>query len=63
MKIMMIKIKHLIKGDLFIRKVDSSIIYVRGSYVRGIRRYSCYRYDDVNCVIFLKGDTDVFVEF
>lgn len=66
----MIKLKQLKKGDLFLRKepkddqnVSASSVWVRGDYVPSERKYSCYKWDDVNHESFLKGDKLVFVEF
>lgn len=66
----MIKLKQLKKGDLFLRKepkddqnVRASSVWVRGDYVPSERKYSCYKWDDVNHESFLKGDKLVFVEF
>jgi hypothetical protein len=58
-----ITIKELKYNDTFRwRDSEKSPIWVRGTYVREIRKYSCYRYDDVNHEAFLDGTKQVFTE-
>lgn len=57
------KIKELKRGDFFKRKPDSQEVYVRGEYCREEKKYSCYKHDDTNSEIFLKGDKEVYVNF
>lgn len=68
------RIKELELGDYFVissKSIDcnteevksSSSVWVRGSYDRSSKKYSCYKYDDVNHENFFKGDKKVFVDF
>ena len=57
------QLKELKKGDYFKRKATSSIVYVKGEYIRSIKKYSCYKFEDINSEIFLKGATEVITDF
>ena len=60
-------IKELKKGEWFTRKpIDEPTerqVYVRGEYVRDIKKYECWHWDDTNAVIYLKGETPAYVDF
>lgn len=63
-------LKKLKKGDLFkriIRRngnlVPGQDVYVRGEYIRSCKSFSCYKYEDVNSEILLKGSTIVAFDF
>lgn len=57
-------LKSLSKGDYF-RLVDSDTapVWVRGEYIREKRKYSTYRFDDVNHERLLPGNREVYVDF
>lgn len=57
------QLKELIKHDYFKRKATTSIVYVKGEFIRSIKKYECYKFEDVNSRIFLKGTTEVFTDF
>ncbi len=57
------QLKDLKRGDFFKRKATSSIVYIRDEYERTLKKYSCYKFDDVNSEIFLKGSTEVYTDF
>lgn len=56
-------LRSLAEGTFFKRKPDAARVYVRGEYIRGANKYSCYWFDDVNREILLSGDTVVTVGF
>lgn len=57
-------IRNLKKGEFFrLSDRDSAPVWVRGEYVREVKRYSTYKYDDVNHEQLLKGNRKVFVGF
>lgn len=53
------EIKSIKKGDLF-RLTPNGPIWVRGEYERSLKKFSCYKYEDVNKETFLKGDRVVY---
>ena len=61
-------VRDLKRGEYFcIREYDdstvevkSSAVWVRGDYVPSLKKFSCYRFDDVNDERFFKGDKKVF---
>jgi len=57
------KIEDLKIGEFFKLKEDSSVVYVRGNYVREIKKYESSKFDDVNHFIYKKKGTLVFVDF
>lgn len=57
-------IRNLKKGEFFrLSDRDCAPVWVRGEYVREVKRYSTYKYDDVNHEQLLKGNRKVFVGF
>lgn len=57
-------IRELKKGELFrLSDRENAPVWVRGEYVREVKRYSTYKYDDVNHEQLLKGNRKVFVGF
>jgi len=59
-------LKDLKKGEFFKRvskKGIGSIVYVRGDYDKSTKTYECYKYDDINSFINLKGNAVVCIEF
>jgi len=62
---MIVKLKTLKNGELFKRKSNSNIEYIRGDFNRGRRGnwpdcYSCSDSMNVNREIFLHGSTPVW---
>jgi hypothetical protein len=56
-----VKIKDLKKGDYFrLRDTENSPLWVRGEYIRECKKYSTYKYDDVNHERLIKGDKIVY---
>lgn len=55
----MIKIKEVKPGYMF-RFTLAGPAWVRDEYIRGLKKYSCYKYEDVNKETFLKGDRMVY---
>lgn len=61
-------LKDLKKGDFFTLKdygeyPDDNRVYVKGDYDRSDKKYSCYKFTDVNAETFKKGTTKVFTDF
>lgn len=56
------KISELKRGEFF-RLPNQSVVYVRDNYVRELKKYSCYKYEDVCNERFFKGDKLVEVDF
>ena len=58
------KLKDLKRGEFFkLKDSPTSPMWVRSEYCRSERKYSCYKYDDVNHESFFKGDRIVFTDF
>lgn len=58
-----IKLKEVKQGDYFKRTPDAKAVYVRDYYERSTKRYSCYKFDDVNAESFINGEKLVYVGF
>ena len=63
----MAKVKELKKGDWFTKKAIAepreSQVWIRGEYDRGMRKYECYRFDDVNTFCYIQGTKEVYTDF
>lgn len=57
------KIEDLKIGEFFKLKEDSSVVYVRGSYIREIKKYESSKWEDINSFTYKKKGTLVFVDF
>ena len=55
-------VRDLKQGDYFKRLKGASVL-VRGEDVRSLKKCSCHYFDNVNKEVFLKGDTEVNVDF
>ena len=55
-------VKELKKGDYFKRPKGASVL-VRGEYVRSLKKFSCYYFNNVNKEVFIKGDVEVVTDF
>lgn len=57
-------IQSLKKGEYFrLAESDTATVWLRGEYIREAKKYSTYRYDDVNHERLLRGNKLVWVEF
>ena len=60
-------VKELKKKEYFTRKQieypKDSQVYIRGEYDRETKKYFCYKWNDVNAYILLKGNTTVYTDF
>lgn len=57
-------IRKLKKGEFFrLEDSDTAPVWVRGEYVPSEKKFSTYKYDDVNHERLCKGETEVFVDF
>lgn len=57
-------IRTLRKGEFFRLKDNGTApVWVRGEYNREAKKYSTYKFDDVNHERLLRGDQPVFVGF
>ena len=60
-------VKELKKGEYFTKKPTynpkESQVFIRGDYIRELKKYECYRFDDINNCCYLKGRTEVYTEF
>lgn len=57
-------IKELKKGTYFkFKDSETAPVWVRGEYIREAKKYSCYKFDDVNHEKLTKGSQEVFINF
>lgn len=57
-------IRELSKGEFFrLTNRENAPVWVRGEYVREAKKYSTYKYDDINNERLLPGDKEVFIGF
>lgn len=57
-------IRELKKGEFFrLTDRENAPVWVRGEYIREVKKYSIYKYDDVNHENLRSGDKIVFVGF
>lgn len=57
-------IRELKKGEFFrLTDWENAPVWVRGEYIREEKKYSTYKYDDVNNERLLPGDKEVFIGF
>lgn len=57
-------IRQLKKGEFFrLRDCETSPVWVRGEYIPEAKKYSTYKFDDVNHEVLRKGNFVVFVGF
>lgn len=63
----MMKLKDLKKGDYFTGKnieyPTEKQVYIKGDYDRSLKKYRCINFSDISKEIFLKPDTEIFVDF
>ena len=62
-----VKLKELKLNEFFTRKPienpNINQVYLRSTYVRENKKYSCIKYSDMNSEIMLKGETIVYIDF
>ena len=57
-------IRELKKGEFFrLRESDTEPVWVSGEYVPAVKKFSTYKFEDVNHERLLKGNTIVFTGF
>lgn len=57
-------LKQVKNGDYFrLRPTEKAPVWVRGDYERDTKKYECYRYDNVNYMLTMKGTREVYVDF
>lgn len=57
-------IRELKKGEFFrLRESDTAPVWVRDEYIPALKKFSTYKFDDVNHEHLLKGNTIVFTGF
>ena len=61
------KVKDLKKGDFFTLKPISepteNQVYIRDEYARDVKKYTAYKYSDVNAYRCFSGDKVVYIDF
>lgn len=58
------KLKNLKRGDYFkLKNSDTAPVWVKGEYVRSERKYSAYKFDDVNHERLMPGQLDIITDF
>ena len=58
------KLKDLKRGDFFrLKDSDTAPVWVKGEYVRSEKKYSTYKFDDVNHERLMSPDKEVITEF
>mgnify|MGYP003646181732 FL=1 len=50
-------------GDYIKRKADAKSVYIKGTYNKASKSFSCIDTDDINKEIFIKANKPVFVGF
>jgi len=61
---MAMRIKYLKKGEFFkIKDSEKADVWVRDEYVRELKKYSTYKFNDINHEKLLQGDREVYVGF
>ncbi len=58
-----LSLKNVKPGDYIKRKADSKAVYIKGSYDRTTKSFSCVDVEDICREIFIKADKAVFVGF
>lgn len=59
----MTKIKDLPKGEYFKKTETAKAVFVRGEYDRSSKLFECHAFDDINKVIYLNPNKEVFAGF
>jgi hypothetical protein len=56
-------VKQLKKGDFFSTTATHKQVLIRGDYIRATKRFACYRANDINHTLYLKGDKVIYTNF
>ena len=57
-------VRKLGKGEFFrLKDSETAPVWVRGEYLPACRKFSCYKFDDVNHERLMNGNANVFVGF
>ena len=57
-------IRELKKGDFFrLKESDTAPVWVRGEYIPALKKFSTYKFDDVDHERHLNGDAGFFTDF
>lgn len=57
-------IRELKKGEFFrLKESDTAPVWIRGNYIPEAKKFTTYKFDDVNHEHLLKGDIRVFIGF
>ena len=60
------ELRNLKKGTFFTKKEiaypNDSQVWVKGDYVRSMKRFECYRYSDVNDIQYIRPDKIVYTD-
>lgn len=56
-------IENIKVGEYFKKKPDGKTVYIRDKYVQGMKKYECYKFDDVNDLCYLKKGSVVYIGF
>lgn len=61
-----INLRDAKKGELlFLKNPEehpTAALYVKGDYIRELKKYELYKWEDVNSYTYKKGDFPVYVE-
>lgn len=57
------KISQIKPNEYIRRKPDSKKTYIKNTYSKSMKAYSCVDFDDINNKIFIKSNTIVFIDF
>lgn len=61
------KLSKLRNGEYFtVKQIDypkEKQVYIKGDYIRSIKKYSCTKFSDINEEYFFKPDKEVFTDF
>ena len=56
-------LKQIKAGDYIKRKIDAKTVYIKGTYDRATKSFSCIDTEDICREVFIKADKLVFVGF
>jgi len=59
--IVKVRLKDVKKGGMFNRKKGAKATFIRGSYVRDTKSFSCQDMDDMNREISIKAEKEVYI--
>ena len=57
------QLKDVKQGEFVRRKPDSKKTYIRKEYDQSTKKYTVQDFDDINRCLYLKGSTEVHVDF